>query len=75
MKVKIKDGGIYRTVEIEGSDYGIYLKKGYTKVIEEPAKVEKPVEVEPVKVEPVIEEKVEEKITVDELPKLKKKKK
>ena len=35
MKVKIKDGGIYRTVEIDSTEYGIYLKRGYTKVIDE----------------------------------------
>ena len=87
MKVKIKDGGIYRTIEIDSADYGVYVQKGYTKVIEEPVKIEKPVEIpvdvkveitEPVKdeipvEEPIIKEPViEEKTTV--LPKSKKKK-
>ena len=74
MKVKVKDGGIYRTVEIDSAEYGIYLAKGYTKVVEEePVKAEEPKAKEP---ESVVEEKVEEeKPVIDELPKSKKKKK
>ena len=84
MKVKIKDGGIYRTVEIDSADYGIYLKNGYVKVVEEEPVVEiKPIEEVPIEVkvvesEPVVEEKQEEVAVVEEpakvTPKPKKKK-
>lgn len=72
MKVKIKDGGIYRTVEIDSTEYGIYLKKGYTKVVEEEPKV---VEPEPIKEVEVEEAKVEEPEEEIIIPKPKKKKK
>jgi len=83
MKVKIKDGGIYRTVEIDNAEYGIYLEKGYVKVVEEPVVEVKPVEEKSVEVkvvepEPIVEEKQEEVAVVEEpakvTPKPKKKK-
>ena len=85
MKVKIKDGGIYRTVEIDSSEYGLYLAKGYVKVIDgeqpkvEPVKVKKPEPIVEKVEEPVVEEIVEPEPIVDEepivAPKPKKKKK